>query len=294
LTVNTTYSSPFEIPTLKGKEAGYTKIHAKDRERSIHSIELYAVWNAKPFFLNAAVRTLEEEGITYDYAFWNDAGSFREEHWYRQWPSPSIVQKVWDEGSSLAETDKEDLIFFPMWSAPHPSDAQWTESMGPVDAEISQGSFFGGHPKAVDWWTRTFYAYHDHYLSSEIFVGKDQTLINALFLLFPERFITVWYNDPDAPAHLAKGNGSFLGQCSNEWFYYQFWLSNIQTKGLMRDLWIKNASKWRIWGWWRPKDTRSCEDTRVVPIRDVLRRTFGEGWNPPFRRVEIPESLIRS
>ena len=72
--------------------------------------------------------------------------------------------------------------------------------------------------------------YLDHYLSSEFFVGKDQTLINALVLLFPERFITVWYNDPDTPAHLAKGDGTFLGQCSNEWFYCQFWLSDVNTR----------------------------------------------------------------
>ena len=69
LTIDTTYSSPFEMPPLKGKEAEYRKMHAKDRERSIHSIELYAVWNAKPFFLNAAVRSLERQGVRYDYAF---------------------------------------------------------------------------------------------------------------------------------------------------------------------------------------------------------------------------------
>ena len=153
------------------------------------------------------------------------------------------------------------------------------------------GSFFGGHPNAIDWWARTFYAYHDHYLSYEFFVGKDQTLINAIFLLYPERLITVWYNDPYIPA---EGEGSRLGQCSNEWFYYQFWLSNIETKESMRDLWIYNATKWRIWGWWRPKDTRRCKDTRMVTIKDVLRRTFGDKWKPPLRRVEIPENLNES
>jgi len=139
LTIDTTYSSPFEIPPLRGKEAEYRKMHAKDRERSIHSIELYAVWNAKPFFLNAAVRSLERQGVRYDYAFWNDAGSFREEHRYRQWPSPAKVQKVWDEGRRLTGTKKEDLVFFPMWSAPHPFNAQWTENKGPIDAEFSEG-----------------------------------------------------------------------------------------------------------------------------------------------------------
>jgi hypothetical protein len=139
LTIDTTYSSPFEIPPLKGREAEYRKMHAKDRERSIHSIELYAVWNAKPFFLNAAVRSLEKQGVRYDYAFWNDAGSFRKEHRYRQWPSPAKVQEVWDECGRLMGTNKEDLVFFPMWRAPHPFNAQWTENMGPIDAAFSEG-----------------------------------------------------------------------------------------------------------------------------------------------------------
>jgi hypothetical protein len=117
LTIDTAYSSPFEIPPLKGKEAEYRKMHAKDRERSIHSTELYAVWNAKPFFLDAAVHSFERQKVGYDYAFWNDAGS-----------------------SSRGKT--------------RPS------------------------------------------------------LCNAIFLLYPERLITMWYNDPDTPAHFAEGDGS--------------------------------------------------------------------------------------
>jgi len=45
LMIDATYSSPFEILALKRKEEKDRKIHEKDRERSIHSIELYAVWN---------------------------------------------------------------------------------------------------------------------------------------------------------------------------------------------------------------------------------------------------------
>jgi hypothetical protein len=44
------------------------------------------------------------------------------------------------------------------------------------------------------------YAYHDYYISKHFFVGKDQTIFNALLVLFNEHIITVWVHDPKAPA----------------------------------------------------------------------------------------------
>lgn len=155
------------------------------------------------------------------------------------------------------------------------------------------GNFFGGAPSAIEWWARAYYAYHDNYLSFEIFIGKDEALTNALIILFPERFITVWYNDPQAPAHLAlkqtRPDQSFLGQCGSEWFYYQFWLADQQEKYAMREQWLRKVHGWLLWGWWRDK-TR-CRETRLLTMREVLTRTFSTGWKPPGRRVKVPESL---
>src|ERR1700722_18913986 len=53
------------------------------------------------------------------------------------------------------------------------------------------GSFFGGSAQTIKWWRSIYFNYHDRYLSREVFVGKDQTLINALFLLNPRRIISV-------------------------------------------------------------------------------------------------------
>jgi hypothetical protein len=102
-----------------------------------------------------------------------------------------------------------------------------------------------------------FYAYHNHYLSLGHFVGIDQDIFNSLFLLFPDRFFTVWMNDPVAPAHrgitpspslvLSLERG-YLGECGPEWFYYQFWLTNGPTRDIMRAIWMKEQ-RWRISGW---------------------------------------------
>ena len=163
-------------------------------------------------------------------------------------------------------------------------------------------SFFGGPPRAIDWYTRTFYAYHDKYLSLRVFVGKDQATANALLVLFPDRFITVWYNDPKAPAHLQLNRTttststttvqeSFLGQCNSERFYYQFWLADEETKDKMRDVWIQKQNRWKFWGWWRRKDRVRCQSTRALAMKEVLRRLFGVSWEPPQASNAVPSTL---
>ncbi|KAE9408694.1 hypothetical protein BT96DRAFT_873347 [Gymnopus androsaceus JB14] len=281
--INTTFSTPFDIPPLVGLKEAYEKMYEKDRERSRHSPELYAIWNGKAYYLDEALKNSEKQ---YSYAFWSDAGSFRKEHLYRNWPDSGRVEEIWDQGSRLSGVDKEDLLFFPMWEPPSASVKYWDDSLGPVDTDFSEGSFFGGSPQTVRWWKELFFLYHDHYLSQGIFVGKDQTLINALFLLYPSRVITVWASDPDAPAHkgLVTSVEGSLGSCGDHWYYYEFWLSDLQARNGMRNLW--NSKSW--FQWWKERST--CRLTRVVSVKDVLTRRFGAKWTPPEATLSLPPS----
>ena len=327
ITVDTSYPTPFDIPPLKGKEDAYTMMKKKDRKKSkSHTPELFALRNSKPFFLHTALQKsqVNATSVNYDYVFWNDVANFHEDHQYREWPSPSRVREVWEEGARITGTGADELMFIPMWGLPHPTFVFWDENMGPIDNDFSQGklcihsnnfplgyhithpfgkeTFFGGPPKAIDWYTRTFYAYHDKYLSLGVFVGKDQATANALLVLFPDRFITVWYNDPKAPAHLQLNRAattttttttvqqSFLGQCNSERFYYQFWLADEETKEKMRDVWIQKQNRWKLWGWWRRKDRVRCQSTRVLAMKDVLRRPFGDDWEPPQASIDVPST----
>jgi len=144
ITVDTSYSSPFEIPPLRGVEGTYIRMNAMDQEKWHHSPELYAVWNAKPYLLQAAVRNLKAKGKTYDYSFWNDAGSFRRNHRYTGWPNPEQVEQVWEEGSRLTGTRKEDLMFMPIFQLPDEKLKHWEEEMGPIanSVQFSEGVFF--------------------------------------------------------------------------------------------------------------------------------------------------------
>ncbi|KAE9398877.1 hypothetical protein BT96DRAFT_920488 [Gymnopus androsaceus JB14] len=290
ITINTTFSTPFDIPPLIDLKEAYERMHTMDRERSRHSPELYAMWNGKPYYLDEALRNANSQSNQYSYAFWIDAGSFRSEHVYRNWPDSGRVEEIWDEGSRVSGVAKEDLLFFPMWNPPHASMSNWEDSLGPVDTEFSEGSFFGGSPQTIRWWREIFFLYHDHYLSEGVFVGKDQTLINALFLIFPSRIITVWLFDPDAPAYTDQGiqdTEVSLGNCGDNWYYYEFWLSNVQTRNGMRNLWYSKS--W--FHWW--KDRSTCRLTRVLSIKDVLTRRFGAAWTPPKATLSLGPSSLR-
>ncbi|KAF8959972.1 hypothetical protein BDZ97DRAFT_2060951 [Flammula alnicola] len=104
---------------------------------------------------------------------------FRDEHGYTTWPDPARIQRVWEQGTNLTGTEKKDLIFFPVVNPLPKNMASWVEDSGPISSDFSGGSFFGGPPAAMAW--------------------KDETIYNALLLLFPSRFITVWPYDPLHP-----------------------------------------------------------------------------------------------
>jgi len=284
ITINTSFSSPFDIPPLSGMRTQYEEMHALDREKPRHSPELYALWNAKPYFVNEAVKNSVYK--KYDFAFWNDAGSFRFRHVYAGWPDAARIEEIWQDGSLVSGTKKEDLLFFPMRGLPHSSFKFWNEHLGPIYNEVSEASFFGSTPQTLEWWCRVFYAYHDYYRSLGLFVGKDEALINALFLLFPSRFITVWLDDPLAPAHLELLpliNEGALGSCGGEWYYYQWWVASASERTRMREIFDWNA-KWS-WPWWRTRKT--CRLTRVLGMQSVLERQFTAGWVAPVRSVAL-------
>ncbi|KAJ7645607.1 hypothetical protein DFH06DRAFT_998501 [Mycena polygramma] len=286
ITIDTTFATPFDIPPLREFREQYDAQHELDREKKIHSAELYAAWNAKPYFLDEAVKALSRQGKTYPWAFWNDAGSFRIPHSFTDWPSLTRVHEIWQEGSALSGEKQEDLLFFPVCRVPHPSHRYWQEDMGPIDNYFSEASFFGGSPQTVAWWRGAYYAYHDHYLRLGRFVGKDQNLIHALFLLFPSRIIGVWLDDPDAPAHEELSPPEyegFLGTCGENWFYYQFWLAKWADRDSMNKIW-ERTERWS-WGGWRQR--HECRLTRVVWVKDLLHRQFGNDWNPPVSSIRL-------
>ena len=160
ITIDANYTTPFDVPPLKGQEGWYNKMHTMDRENSYHSPELYSVWNAKPFFVDNAVRVMASKGKTYDYVFWSDGGSFREINVYKNWPDPDRLDEVWYEGSRLSGTKAQDLLFYAIQYPPYNA-RDWKEDMGPIDTDFSEGEhsphfvdliFIHSCPRFILWW----------------------------------------------------------------------------------------------------------------------------------------------
>jgi len=141
MTLNTTYASPYDIPPLVGMQEVYENMHAQDPEKEIHSPELYAVWTSKAFFLDEGLRNMEKSGVKYDYAFWCDAGSFRLNQEFEQWPGAYRIPEIFGTGSRLTGTPSKDLLFMPLWGSPPHSMSDWKEEDGPINTPdaISEG-----------------------------------------------------------------------------------------------------------------------------------------------------------
>ncbi|KZV95188.1 hypothetical protein EXIGLDRAFT_672383 [Exidia glandulosa HHB12029] len=282
LYLNTSFATPFDVPPLL--EVGRDGFEAQlelDRERHQHSPELYAVWAAKPYFVSAASRATRGNG--YRLAFWVDVGSFREgAHAYKHWPDASRF----DEAVATTTPVAEDSIFIPIdWAPPYWLE-KWKAADGPADASWSEGSFFGGSMAAVDWYARTYYAYFNHWRAAGHFVGKDQTLMNGIMLMYPDRFATVWNRDPNAPKARSPRDTreGLLGYCFDPWYYFIFYLAREDEKERMNAIW---SEEWH-WDFWRTRE--ACRDTRALSAHSVLKATFGQGWRPPNPTLQIPDN----
>jgi hypothetical protein len=112
-------------------------------------------------------------------------------------------------------------------------------------------------------------------------VGKDQIIFNTLFLLFPERIITMWSHDPTAPNYVGLP-GWPLGPCGSTWFYYQFFFASDDEQDAMRNLW-KSEITWP-WSWFTDG---LCRVARLLAMKDVLRNQFGENWEVPEKTLDV-------
>lgn len=170
------------------------------------------------------------------------------------------------------------------------------------------GSFFGGMPDAIDWWYKVYFAYHDHWIEKGYFVGNDESLTNALLLLYPSRIFGVWPSDPAAPAatSLLAHSPAFssydvshpppklqlespLGQCFDYESYHVFFVGAEAERGTTAGVWLKS---WRwMWPWeWVTQVNvakEPCRLTRVLPMERTLKRVFGATWTPPETSLTI-------
>ncbi|KAG6809510.1 hypothetical protein H0H92_015982 [Tricholoma furcatifolium] len=305
LTVNTTYQTPFAIPPIVPYQDKYREMHAWDRENSYHNPELYAVWNAKPWLLQQGLTNLGG-AANYDYAFWIDAGSFRGDHPFRAWPDPARVMEAFLSAQGGGDAGVSgDRFLFPVYSVPGRAEYSWRVEDGPVDADFSEGSFFGSTPAGISWYTKTFYETHNKYINATPpkaqhphqnlesnsgsgayppfhFVGKDQTLINSIIFHNPSRFLGVI-----APSRLPLLPPE---PKPDAYIYYPYIYTFSSILGRKRIGRWDVCGDWYYYHWWlasssereraREAGWEQCGEigTKMLRIEALLSGLFGTDW----------------
>lgn len=154
--------------------ANYFLEHTKmDTEMPIgHNMFLYMIWNEKSNFLK---RAIESDPFKSDYFLWCDIGCFRRPNTqFIHWPNPERVAALPKDrvlllsvepfnDAELAVTRREQLPSF-----------QHSNRIG--------GTIFGGTKQVLLEWHAKYYEMLEYFISIDRFIGKDQSIMNSVYL----------------------------------------------------------------------------------------------------------------
>jgi len=195
------YSSPLQMPPIKELIPTFERQHLNDPERAYHSVELYAVWAAKTFMLN---RSTELNPFRTKYFLYVDAGAFRSASYrFHRWPYDPTIKAVFENDRLLLGM----IAALPRRYCPLP----YMLKEGPIQHDLIEGGLIGGTIHTIHWWTSVFYGTINSYLSKAFFIVKDQYLMNAIALTYPDRINMIL---------------SFRISCGNVWFAFGPLLAN--------------------------------------------------------------------
>ncbi|CAF1137576.1 unnamed protein product [Adineta steineri] len=199
------YNSPLEMPPIKRLVPVFEQQYPSDPERAYHSVELYAVWCAKSFILN---RSAELNPFRTKYFLYIDAGAFRSSKYrFQSWPyEPSIHSILANNRLLLGMISPLPRQFCPL---------SYTINKGPIRHNLIEGGLIGGTSDIIHWWTSAFYETINIYTSKNLFIGKDQYLMNAIALTYPHRINMML---------------SFRTSCGDVWFAFGPLLANQAEK----------------------------------------------------------------
>ena len=182
----------------------YIKHYEMDTEQRVgHNIFLYMIWAEKSNFLK---RTAELNPFNSDYFIWCDIGCFRRPNTqYINWPNNEKINLI-DKSkitllsvypfkdSELLCNKREDLPSF-----------QFENRIG--------GTIFSGGADAINEWHKLYYEMLEYFISINRFIGKDQSIMNSVYLLNRDLCNIV----------------NWKPGCHDMWFYLQDYFANINA-----------------------------------------------------------------
>ena len=188
------------------RNKSYQKIYIneqydKDPEKNIHNPNLYAVWNIKAYITN---KITEVNPFNSHFFIYTDIGAFRDEI-IPNWPDKNFTQ-------SLSIRLKDKILFGQIQEFIHDSN-DFSDSF--ILKNLIEGGFFAGNKIAIKNFKNGFYKLHDQLLDRDIFVGKDQKIMN----------LYAFKTNKNEAVRLRTWNIN----CSkpyDQWFFYQRFLAS--------------------------------------------------------------------
>jgi hypothetical protein len=177
----------------------------KDPEKAIHNPNLYAIWNLKAYICSKVVK---QNPYSTNFFIYSDLGAWRHGI-IENWPDNNFMR-------ILNEKLNDRLLFGQII---HVKDRNTFN----VESNSIEGGFFAGSSIAIDTFAQSFYKIHDQRLKDNLFIGKDQTIMNYMAYKTNLRivFLRTWQ------LHDCNSNKSLLFYDS--WFFYQHYLSSIKN-----------------------------------------------------------------
>ncbi len=188
ITFITAYTTAANLPTSRIL-GNLTKQHELDTEIERHHPDLYLIWTGKPWMLNR-IASLDIFPPN-SYYFWIDIGAQRHAHLnYGDWPDQQtlnlhlsnrheVLLSVVSKGFSKFYKEKGDDVF--------------TYSKHPQDFIIA--GYFGGTAAGCAQLSTHFYALQKDWSTQGRFIGKEQSILDALALNRTSEFYGIWLAD---------------------------------------------------------------------------------------------------
>ena len=163
-----------------------------------HNALLYMIWAEKSNFLK---RAIELDPFETDYFLWVDIGCFRRPNTeFLNWPNPLRIREIPKDKVLLLSVfpfTKEELSVYNINYLPS---FQFTNRIG--------APIFGGGKKVLLEWHSKYYEMVENFIKMGRFIGKDQSIMNSVYLLNKEMCDLVSWKQP----------------CNDIWFYLQEYL----------------------------------------------------------------------
>jgi len=155
--------------------ANYFLEHSKmDSEVAIgHNMFLYMIWSEKSHFLK---RAIELDPFGSDYFLWTDIGCFRR---------PNTEYLNWPNRERISSVPKDKVLLLSV--VPFTDEELSADSLDALPsfktANRIGGTMFGGGKEVLLLWHDKYYEMLEHFISIDRFIGKDQSIMNSVYLL---------------------------------------------------------------------------------------------------------------